>query len=326
MSQVRLRSSSAVLIVPHTYPLALSALQPHRSSLEGRGCPHQPKYFTTRAGLVLRSKAVKSEASFWLGVGRAFGGAIIFSLPLMMTMEMWWLGFYMSRVRLALFVTALIPFLTALSHYRGFEQTVGWIDDLLDAFVAYGIGFASAAIMLPLFGVLNWDMRLDEIAGKLALQAAPGSIGALLARSQLGVREEQDREVKESYGFEIFLMAVGGLFLAFNIAPTKEVEVIAFRMAPWQSLSLLALSLAAMHAFVYFLGFRGAHQIPEQASAFGLFLRYTVAGYAVCLLVSLYVLWTFGRTDGTAAQHILGMVVVLSFPAALGAATARLVL
>jgi hypothetical protein len=30
---------------------------------------------------------------FLVGLGRAFGGALIFSLPMLMTMEMWWLGF-----------------------------------------------------------------------------------------------------------------------------------------------------------------------------------------------------------------------------------------
>jgi putative integral membrane protein (TIGR02587 family) len=261
-----------------------------------------------------------------LGLGRAFGGATVFSLPLLMTMEMWWLGFYMSRLRLALFLVVLIPFLTMLSHYRGFEKTVGWIDDLLDGLVAYGVAFAAAAVTLSVFGVLHRSMPLDEIVGKLALQAVPGSIGALLGRSQLGGRDEQEREVRESYGFEIFLMVVGGLFLALNVAPTEEIQVIAFRISLWHVLALIVLSLAAMHAFVYFLEFRGGHHIPEQASRLGLFLRYTVAGYAVCLLVSLYVLWTFGRTDGVAAQQALAMGLVLSFPASLGAASARLIL
>jgi putative integral membrane protein (TIGR02587 family) len=261
-----------------------------------------------------------------LGLGRAFGAATIFSLPLLMTMEMWWLGFSMSRWRLAILLAILIPFLTALSHYRGFEKTVGWIDDLLDAFAAYAVAIAAAAAVLPLFGAVRWSMPLDEIVGKLALQAVPGSIGALLARSQLGVRDEQEQDVKESYGFEIFLMAVGGLFLSFNVAPTEEIQVIAFRISAWQVLALVALSLAAMHAFVYFLEFRGAHEIPEQASGLGLFFRYTVAGYAMCLLVSLYVLWTFGRTDDMAAQQVLTMALVLSFPASLGAASARLIL
>jgi putative integral membrane protein (TIGR02587 family) len=269
---------------------------------------------------------VRRRSNFGSGLGRAFGGAIIFSLPLLMTMEMWWLGFSMSRLRLAILLVVLVPFLTALSHYRGFEKTAGWIDDLLDAFAAFAVATAAAIVVLPLFGALRWGMPLDEVVGKVALQAVPGSIGALLARSQLGGRDEQDREVEESYGFEIFLMAVGGLFLSFNVAPTEEIQVIAFRISAWQVLALVALSLAAMHAFVYFLEFRGAHQIPEQASGLGLFLRYTVAGYAVCLLVSLYILWTFGRTDEVAIPQVLTMALVLSFPASFGAAAARLIL
>ena len=49
------------------------------------------------------------------------------------------------------------------------------------------------------------------------------------------------------------------------------------------------------------------------------------AGYGIALLVSLYVLWSFGRTDGVAMAEIANMLVVLGFPASLGAATARLV-
>ena len=44
------------------------------------------------------------------------------------------------------------------------------------------------------------------------------------------------------------------------------------------------------------------------------------------LSVSLFLLWLFGRTEGASADGILGTVVVLSFPGAIGAAAARLVL
>jgi putative integral membrane protein (TIGR02587 family) len=275
---------------------------------------------------VIRSNHVKKQSRFVTALGRAFGGAFIFALPLLMTMELWWLGFYISRLRLALLLALLIPFLTLLSHYRGYETTAGWIDDVRDAFVACAVAFGAAAIVLWLFGIVDWTTPLDETVGKLALQVIPGSIGALLARSQLGDRDEQEGETKESYGFEIFLMATGGLFLSLNIAPTEEVNVIALSMSAWRVLILVGLSLASMHAFVYFLEFRGGHEIPEQASGFGLFVRYTVVGYAVCLLASLYVLWTFGRTDGQAMQHVLTMAMVLSFPASIGAAAARLIL
>jgi uncharacterized membrane protein len=45
----------------------------------------------------------------------------------------------------------------------------------------------------------------------------------------------------------------------------------------------------------------------------------------VAVLISLYVLWTFGRMDGASLAAIAQMVAVLSFPASLGAALARLI-
>ncbi len=65
---------------------------------------------------------------FALGLVRAFGGAILFSFPMLMTMEMWWLGFYMDPLRLALFILLAIPLLVGLSYYAGFEPTSakGW--------------------------------------------------------------------------------------------------------------------------------------------------------------------------------------------------------
>jgi uncharacterized membrane protein len=56
------------------------------------------------------------------------------------------------------------------------------------------------------------------------------------------------------------------------------------------------------------------------------FLRFTVVGYAVALLVSAYVLWTFGRFEGEALDSVVMQAMVLAFPAALGAAAARLIL
>ena len=48
---------------------------------------------------------------FGIDLARACAGPLIFSLPMLMTMEMWWLGFYMSRFRLALFLLLVIPLL-----------------------------------------------------------------------------------------------------------------------------------------------------------------------------------------------------------------------
>ena len=56
------------------------------------------------------------------------------------------------------------------------------------------------------------------------------------------------------------------------------------------------------------------------------FLRLTIVAYVLSLLISLYVLWTFGRTDGLGLLELVKVTLVLGFPAALGAAAARLIL
>ena len=100
---------------------------------------------------------------------------------------------------------------------------------------------------------------------------------------------------------------------------------IAFKMSAWHALAMIALSIVVLHAFVYALDFRGEEELPQGMSGLTGLLVFTIAGYGMALLVSLYVLWTFGRTDGASATQIAMMVTVLGFPAALGAGTARLI-
>ena len=55
-------------------------------------------------------------------------------------------------------------------------------------------------------------------------------------------------------------------------------------------------------------------------------IRHSVAEYGIALIISAYVLWTFGRMDGASLEQTVTMIAVLGFPAALGAAAARLVI
>jgi putative integral membrane protein (TIGR02587 family) len=265
-----------------------------------------------------------------IALARAFGGAIIFGLPLLMTMEMWSLGAYVDRLRLVVMVVVNLPLLVALSHYIGFEPTDRTRDDVADAFVAYAIGFVASGLALFLFAEIDTSMSIDEITGKLVMQAVPGSIGAVLASKELGGGDDDDEtggpEDEPTYVADVFYMVVGALFLAFNLAPTEEMILIAYQMSPWHALALALASLGLMHAFVYAVEFRGQHARPSDTPLGVAFLRYTVVGYALALLVSLYVLWTFGRLDGVSVEQATSVVVVLAFPGSIGAAAARLIL
>ena len=180
----------------------------------------------------------------------------------------------------------------------------------------------AAAATLALLGVLEADAPPRQIAGQLLLQAVAGAMGALLAGRQLSAgTEDVGDEDEASYPGELFLMVAGALFLALNMAPTEEMILIAYRMSAGHVVALVAVSLILMHALVYSVGFPGqeAHDRPLSA-----FAHYTLPGYALVLLVSLYVLWVFGRTEGHGLAETVDAMVVLGFPGALGAAAARL--
>lgn len=281
----------------------------------------------------MRSSASESGGNrgFLVGLARAFGGAIFFSLPLLMTMEMWHLGFYMDRTRLVLFMLLMVPMLIGLDHYSGFRETSSWREDAVDGVVAYGVGFLASAVVLALLAVVGPGMPAEEIVGKVSLQAIPASFGAMLANSQLGSAgdegaAEEEHKRRAGYRAEVFFMAAGATFLAFNVAPTEEMILIAFRMTPWHALALMGASLLLMHAFVFAVEFRGTEPVPRETPWWSVFLRFTLVGYAVALLVSAYVLWTFGRYEDGAYSMYLMEAVVLGFPASLGAAAARLIL
>jgi putative integral membrane protein (TIGR02587 family) len=279
------------------------------------------------------SRALTSpNREYALGLARAFGGAIIFGLPLLMTMEMWFLGFYAHPSRLLLFLAINFLVLAGLARFGGFERTSGLGEDILDALAAYGVGILASAAVLALFGILRLGMPIDEIVGKVAVQSIPASFGAMIARKQLaggsgdaGAEEEERALRGAGYGGQLFLMMAGALFLAFSVAPTEEMVLIGLTMTSWHGLALVAVSLLLLHVFVFSVGFAGQEEKAEGTGFVRNFLGYTIAGYGIALIVSLYVLWTFGRTDGAELSEIVGTATVLSFPAAIGAAIARLV-
>jgi putative integral membrane protein (TIGR02587 family) len=310
----------------------------------------------------------KGPGDFVTGLGRGAAGAMLFGIPMLMTMELWQLGFYIEPHRLFLLLLVNIPLLVLLADRVGFERTSTWEEACRDAMIAYALGIVISAAVLFLIGDINIGMPLSEILGKTAIQAVPAGIGALLGRSQLGGsaddegvdesnasqktkaatngQRHQHGEVKgrgdgdkgdaggdavpdqisTSYSLELFLMAVGALFLNLNVAPTEEVVLISYKMTPWHALVMIAVSIAIMHGFVYAVAFKGSHAMPDKTPWWHAFFRFTLPGYIVAMTISFYVLWTFGRLDGIAPAQMLMAAIVLSFPGAIGAAAARLIL
>jgi len=272
--------------------------------------------------------------AFTAGLGRGFAGALIFALPMFMTMEMWELGFYMDRWRLFVLLLLNLPLLILLADRVGFEETASWRDATRDAAIAFAIGILSSAAVLSAVGVVKFGQPVYEIAGKIALQAVPASIGALLGRSQLNGDDHDDdgdgrdpvQDSPSDYTGEIFLMALGALFLGLNVAPTEEMILLSFKMTPWHVLVVIAISLVVMHGFVYAVSFKGGHEIGDDVPQWHILVRFTLPGYLIALLVSAFCLWTFERFSGASVISMLPTIIVLGLPCSIGAAAARLIL
>lgn len=271
--------------------------------------------------------APEANWKYLKALGRGLAGAILFSLPILMTMEMWWLGFYLEPHRLLQFLALNFVILVGLSRVSGFEKTGGWADDVMDAFAAYAVAALWSATILWVLGIIDVSMPTSEVVGKIAIESVPASFGAMLGGKQFGRgKGDGDEKERKTYAGQLFLMLAGAMFVAFSVAPTEEMILISFRMTPLHSMLLILLSVVLLHGIVYTVGLKGEEK-PEGATSFwSVFLRFSVVGYAVAAAASFYLLWTFGRVDNTALTQVVAMVAVLAFPGAIGAALARLVI
>jgi putative integral membrane protein (TIGR02587 family) len=270
--------------------------------------------------MVTQTAARSSDWAYIRDLGRAFGGALLFSLPLLMTMEMWALGFGAPPERRLIYLLAALPLLFGLAHYAGFSARRGLMNNLLDTCVALAVGYLTAAAVLTIFNVLDYSSA-SSVVGQVTLQAVPAALGALAARRQLSGDSGEGGEDQASYPGELFLMLAGALYFAMNLAPTEEMRLIAYLATPLGALGVLVLSMVLLHLIVFEAGFAGQESAETPLRAF---LHFTLPGYGLCLLASLAMLWVFGGADGHGLQALTANVVILAFPAAIGAAAARL--
>jgi putative integral membrane protein (TIGR02587 family) len=268
----------------------------------------------------------KTARDVFAGLARGFGGSILFALPLLMTMEMWWLGFYLAPVRILLLMAIFFPVLVGVAHYIGFGETTSLGHAALHTVTAYAVAIVSSAVMLGILGVLKPGMGWHELVGKTAIQAGPGALGALLAQSHFGASDAKDaRRQDASYVEHMFFMIVGALFVALTVAPTDEMPLIGYMMRNVHTLVAVAFSLALLHFFAHGVGFEG-HAAAQPGGAVSTFFRLAVVGYALALAVSAFLLYVFGRFDDTQIAPALHTTVALGLPAAIGAAAARILL
>lgn len=264
---------------------------------------------------------------------RAFAGAFLFGIPLVMTMEMWWIGTFLEPTKLLAFLGFAFVANLALVHVSGFreEGRTLW-SDLEEALEAVAVGGLGSAVVLVVLGRIGPGQSLDASLGMIVIQTIPLSIGASVANIVLRGGDQTDGAiaghgpVRETL-FDLGATAAGAIFLAFSIAPTEEVPMLAAEMSLPHQLALIAFSLLLAYGIVFESQFAGQARRHRQQGIFQRPVSETAASYIVSLAIAFVALVLFDQiTPRDPLQEIVAETLVLGLPATIGGAAGRVLL
>jgi putative integral membrane protein (TIGR02587 family) len=279
-----------------------------------------------------------------VAVVRAISGGLLFGVPLLFTMEVWWTGSHTEPAQMLLVLVLLFVPLLALNLTEGFRsrRNVHLVDAAADSVVSMAIGVMVTAAVLVLLREVTRDTPLSSALGKVVYEAVPFCLGIGVARHFLrGGRSEENApddedgdggggDVEEGGALagdaaDLGATVIGSAFIALSIAPTDEIPMIASSMAPSWLLLVVGCSLLVSYAIVFVAGFAGQERRHGQEGPLQHPVTETIVSYLVALAVAGLLLWVFQR--GLApASDLLARVVVLGMPAAVGGAAGRLAL
>ncbi len=261
--------------------------------------------------------------------GRGIAGGLIFSLPLLYTMEVWWSGFTLHPGRILTYIIFTFALLLLYNRFAGLRRDASWQEVAIDSVEEMGIGILLSFLILWLTGRIHGAMAWGEIHGKLTMEAMTVAIGVSVGTAQLGAPDDGDEgvsgDVGKGYLPQTAIAFCGAVLFAANVAPTDEISVMAMECPPWKLMGIALFSMLIGSVILHFAGFRGSGRFVL-AEAWIHYVRGIVTTYAVALLASAALLWFFGKFDGEHFGLVLAKTVVLGLPGVLGASAGRLLL
>ncbi|WP_210486505.1 DUF2391 family protein [Rufibacter aurantiacus] len=273
--------------------------------------------------------------------GRGVIGGLLFSLPMLYTMEIWWASFTVSPRLLLLYILVTSVSLLGYNTYAGLRSSASWKEIAVDSIEEMGLGLVLGFLFLWLLGVIQpTDMSLERMVYMTVVEAMPIAIGVSIGTAQLGTSEKEDDESEEKKPQEsilakqdagpastleqIMLATCASLIFGASIAPTEEVMKISADATPLQLLLVFLVSLALSSAILFYVGFRGSYETPANEAPTFLEVVYGLSiTYAAAFCTSAGALWFFGRFEGVGLQACIEATVVLGLVSALGASAGR---
>ncbi|MBW4580426.1 MAG: TIGR02587 family membrane protein [Tildeniella nuda ZEHNDER 1965/U140] len=267
-------------------------------------------------------------------------GGFLFGIPLLYTMEVWWIGSMAQPPRIMMAIAGTFIAVFWLNRTEGFRKTRRSrpYEAFTDTIEAMAIGVACSALVLTLLRELTFDVPLRESLGKVIFESVPFALGVALASQFLGdTRDVASQPSDESQPqtdasdalnatlADIGATLIGAIVIGFNISPTDEISMLAAAVsAPWL-LGIIAASLLISYGIVFEAGFSDQRKRRQQQGIFQRPLSETVMSYLVSLAAAMMMLWFFQRlTLSDPWTMWLEQTLLLGLPATIGGAAGRL--
>jgi putative integral membrane protein (TIGR02587 family) len=214
----------------------------------------------------------------------------------------------------------------------------------MDTVDAMAISLVCVTAILVVLREITATTPIGQALGKVLYEGIPFSIGVGLAShflTEQGGDETDSMSTNESDQNDMATEAakpdisasvsdsgatlIGALVVAFSIAPTDEVPLLASAINSRWLIVLVAVSLVVSYAIVFEAEFTSQQQRHEHQGLFQTPMAETVVSYLLSLLAAYTMLWFFDRISPEEPWFAtLTHVVVLGFPAAVGGAAGRL--
>ncbi len=266
---------------------------------------------------------------------RAFSGGLMFGIPLLYTMEVWWVGAHTSARQMALILAVTFASCAVLTHLAGFRDNpdVTMRETLMDAVEAVAMGLAVSALVLAVIQEISFGDPAAEVLGKVIYHAFTASIGVALAASFFKGASDSSGEDDAPPGeselmgtvVDLGASALGTVFVASTIATTDEIPMLAAVSTPGWLLVVIAASILASYCVVFVSGFAKQEQRRQQRGVLQHPFTETIAAYVVALFVCAALLVAFQRINLSESWQLWGPeILLLGLPGAVGGAAGRL--
>lgn len=290
---------------------------------------------------------------------RGIIGGLLFSFPLLYTMEVWWAGYTTEYIYLLLLMLFTYVVLLGYNRYAGMHPSVKWKNIFMESIEEMGIGITLSFLVLYMLNRLNLDNGFHDVVGKVVIEAMLVSIGVSVGTAQMGSSANDENEkdnsnndgarqkenksssvgkvesVRHSEGKKtdrrsgklamVILAICGSLLVASTVAPTDEIVMLAAQCNPYQILAIALVSILLSMLTGYFSNFKGTERKEMKLNSKDI-LYVTFLCYISALFISGFLLWFFGRFQNLSVHAIVNQIIVLGLIASMGGSAGRLLI